>query len=97
MAEKEQRLDVSLPSGCVVASANAAHHAARRASNSEWADGLARLGFCARGVVYIVVGLIAGADMALEPTTARHSRKKACVISTCRRPACAAPGSASRR
>jgi hypothetical protein len=36
-----------------------AHRAARRASNSDWADGLARWGFCARGVVYIVVGLLA--------------------------------------
>jgi hypothetical protein len=40
-------------------SIDTAHHAARRASESEWADRLARLGFCARGVVYIVVGLIA--------------------------------------
>lgn len=38
---------------------DAAHHAARRASNSDWADGLARLGFCARGVVYAIVGVVA--------------------------------------
>ena len=32
---------------------------ARRASDSPWADRWARLGFVARGVVYIVIGLIA--------------------------------------
>lgn len=34
-------------------------HTARRAANSEWADRLARLGFCARGLVYVIVGVIA--------------------------------------
>jgi hypothetical protein len=32
---------------------------ARRAANSVWVDRVARLGFCARGVVYGVIGLIA--------------------------------------
>lgn len=32
---------------------------ARRWADSEWADRLARLGFAARGLVYVVVGLIA--------------------------------------
>ncbi len=32
---------------------------ARRWANSEWAERLARLGFAARGVVYVVVGLLA--------------------------------------
>jgi hypothetical protein len=32
---------------------------ARRWANSEWAERLARLGFAARGAVYVVVGLIA--------------------------------------
>lgn len=36
-----------------------AHQTARRAADSPWVDRLARLGFCARGLVYIVVGLIA--------------------------------------
>jgi hypothetical protein len=36
-----------------------AHQAARRAADSRWADRLARLGFLARGVVYVVIGFIA--------------------------------------
>lgn len=36
-----------------------AQRAAKRAANSTWAQGLARVGFCARGVVYAVVGVIA--------------------------------------
>ena len=32
---------------------------ARRAANSSWVDGLARVGFVARGVVYGIIGLIA--------------------------------------
>ena len=36
-----------------------AQDSARRASDSPWAHGWARLGFAARGVVYIVIGLIA--------------------------------------
>ncbi len=32
---------------------------AQRAANSVWIDRLARLGFCARGLVYVIVGLIA--------------------------------------
>jgi len=35
------------------------HHRARRAADSPWADRLARLGFCARGLVYGIIGLIA--------------------------------------
>lgn len=38
---------------------SSAHQTARRVADSPWIDRLARLGFCARGVVYIVVGLIA--------------------------------------
>lgn len=34
-------------------------HAAKRAANSPWTDRLARLGFCARGLVYAIVGVIA--------------------------------------
>jgi hypothetical protein len=43
----------------VTATAADANATARRWANSPWADRLARLGFCARGVVYIVVGLLA--------------------------------------
>ncbi len=32
---------------------------AKRAADSDWADRLARLGFCARGLVYSIVGVIA--------------------------------------
>lgn len=39
--------------------ATSMQQSARRAANSEWADRLARLGFCARGLVYAIVGLIA--------------------------------------
>ena len=39
--------------------ANQAQHAARRAADSHWTDRLARLGFCARGLVYMIVGAIA--------------------------------------
>jgi len=35
------------------------NQAAKRAANSDWADRLARLGFCARGLVYAIVGAIA--------------------------------------
>jgi hypothetical protein len=35
------------------------HHRARRAASSDWADGLARVGFCARGIVYGIVGVLA--------------------------------------
>jgi len=34
-------------------------HDARRAADGTWADRWARLGFCARGVVYCIIGLIA--------------------------------------
>ncbi len=39
--------------------ADDAKRTARRAANSEWADRLARLGFCARGIVYGLVGVLA--------------------------------------
>lgn len=39
--------------------ASTAEQTARRAASSPWIDRLARLGFCARGLVYIVVGFIA--------------------------------------
>lgn len=39
--------------------ATQAHRAAKRAADSDWTDRLARLGFCARGLVYAIVGLIA--------------------------------------
>lgn len=39
--------------------ATEANRAAQRAANSVWADRLARLGFCARGLVYVIVGVIA--------------------------------------
>lgn len=32
---------------------------ARSWANSEWADRLARLGFCARGAIYVVIGILA--------------------------------------
>ena len=32
---------------------------AHRAADSHWADRLARLGFCARGLVYVIVGVLA--------------------------------------
>ena len=35
------------------------HRTARRAADSPWADRLARLGFAARGVVYMIIGAIA--------------------------------------
>lgn len=35
------------------------HQAARRAAASPWADRLARLGFCGRGIVYAIIGLLA--------------------------------------
>ena len=43
----------------VATKANEAQHAARRAADSEWTDRLARLGFCARGLIYVIVGAIA--------------------------------------
>lgn len=42
-----------------MATAAKAGRVAKRAANSEWLDRLARLGFCARGVAYGVIGLIA--------------------------------------
>jgi hypothetical protein len=36
-----------------------AHQKARQAANSDWAERLARIGFAARGVVYLIVGVIA--------------------------------------
>lgn len=36
------------------------HQAARRAAGSPWTARLARLGFCARGVVYGIIGVLAG-------------------------------------
>lgn len=38
--------------------ATSVHRAAKRAADSAWTDRLARLGFCARGVVYSIVGVI---------------------------------------
>lgn len=38
---------------------NDVQRAARRAADSEWTDRLARLGFCARGLVYLIVGVLA--------------------------------------
>ena len=43
----------------VATRAQEASDTARRAANSEWADRLARLGFCARGLVYVIVGVLA--------------------------------------
>lgn len=42
-----------------MATAAQAGRVAKRAANSEWADRWARLGFCARGTIYLVVGVIA--------------------------------------
>jgi uncharacterized membrane protein YidH (DUF202 family) len=42
-----------------MATATEAGRAAKRAANSQWVDRLARLGFCARGIVYGVIGLVA--------------------------------------
>lgn len=39
--------------------AGTAEQSAKRVADSPWIDRLARLGFCARGLIYIVVGLIA--------------------------------------
>ena len=39
--------------------ADEAQRTARRAADSDWTDRLARLGFCARGLVYMIVGAIA--------------------------------------
>jgi hypothetical protein len=36
-----------------------ARYAARRAGNSKYVDWLARAGFCARGVMYIIIGILA--------------------------------------
>ena len=36
-----------------------AKYAARRAGNSKYVDWLARAGFCARGVMYIIIGILA--------------------------------------
>lgn len=42
-----------------MSSIDVAHRAVRQAADSPWADRMARLGFCARGVVYGIVGVIA--------------------------------------
>jgi len=42
-----------------MATAAQAGRVAKRAANSEWVDRAARLGFCARGTIYLVVGVIA--------------------------------------
>lgn len=42
-----------------MATATEVGRAAKHAANSRWVDWLARLGFCSRGVVYGVIGLIA--------------------------------------
>lgn len=44
--------------GAMTAAASAGA-SAKRWADSEWADRLARLGFCARGVVWVVIGLLA--------------------------------------
>ena len=36
-----------------------ARYAARRAGNSKYVDWLARAGFCARGVMYVIIGILA--------------------------------------
>lgn len=36
-----------------------AHDAVKQAANSPWTDRLARMGFCARGLVYAIVGVLA--------------------------------------
>jgi hypothetical protein len=43
----------------VATKARTAERTAKRAADSPWADRLARLGFCARGLVYVIVGVIA--------------------------------------
>jgi hypothetical protein len=43
----------------VATKARTAERTAKRAADSPWADRLARLGFCARGLVYMIVGAIA--------------------------------------
>src|SRR5688500_3261638 len=45
---------------------------AQRAANSEWVERFARLGFCARGAVYCVVGLIALQITARGVSGSRH-------------------------
>jgi hypothetical protein len=42
-----------------VTAASNAHLTAKRWADSEWATRLARLGFCARGVVYVIIGVLA--------------------------------------
>ena len=43
----------------VATKADEAQRTARRAADSDWTDRLARLGFCARGLIYMIVGAIA--------------------------------------
>jgi hypothetical protein len=43
----------------VTATTTSPQRTAKRWANSEWADRLARLGFCARGLVYIIIGVLA--------------------------------------
>jgi hypothetical protein len=50
------------------------HHAVRRAATSPWADRVARLGFCARGVVYAIIGLLA-AQIALGGSQGKQASK----------------------
>lgn len=58
-----------------VRTASEVRGSARRAANSAWFDGLARLGFCARGVVYGVIGLL-GLEIALNASPADPTASK---------------------
>src|SRR2546421_9829685 len=47
------------PNVSVPRQVNEAKYAANRAANSKWVSGLARLGYAAKGVVYLIIGGLA--------------------------------------
>ena len=61
------------------------HQAARRAAASPWAGRLARLGFCARGVVYGIVGVLA-AQIALRGDERTDASKDGALREIAERP-----------
>lgn len=61
------------------------HQAAQRAAESPWADRLARLGFCARGVVYAIIGLLA-AQIALSGNEHTEASKDGALREISERP-----------
>ena len=58
-----------------MATAARAGRAAKRAANSRWVEWPARVGFCSRGVVYGVIGLIALQIASRGSTSGQHASK----------------------